>query len=100
MTVSVHGRHGSAIRSLEPSFYEEATLYADFDGFKEAVRDSDEDNPKKVVVVVPDDELPADVLDFGYENGYAFHYIMSDGSEVGLKKTPPKKEIEIGVLLE
>jgi hypothetical protein len=101
MTVPVHGRHGSAIRSPEPSFFEEATLYADLDGFKQAVRDSDEDNPKKVVVVVPDDELPADVLDFAEQNRYAFHYIMSDGSEVGLRRAPEKSDFApIGVLLQ
>ena len=100
MSVTVHGRHGSAIRSPDPSFYEDATLYADLDGFKEAVRDSDTDNPKNVVVAVPDGAIPAPVLDFAEENGYALHYIMSDGSEVGLKKVPEKSDFApIGVLI-
>ncbi|MDZ7687290.1 MAG: hypothetical protein U5J64_00965 [Halobacteriales archaeon] len=85
---------------VRSDFFEDATYYVDGDSFFEAVEDSDEDNPKKAVVAVEDGRLPASILDFAEENGYAFHYIQSDGSEVGLKKTPPKKDFAVGVLLE
>ncbi|MDZ7687628.1 MAG: hypothetical protein U5J64_02705 [Halobacteriales archaeon] len=85
---------------VRSGFFEDATYYVDLDGFKEAVRDSDEDNPKNAVVAVENGALPASVLDFAEENGYAFHYIMSDGSEVGLRRVPEKKEFApIGVLV-
>jgi hypothetical protein len=88
-----------ATASPKPSFYEQATYYVDGDSFFEAVEDSDKETPTNAVVAVEDGRLPASILDFAEEHGYAFHYIMSDGSEVGVKKTPPKKEFDVGVLL-
>jgi hypothetical protein len=99
MSARAWKRRGSAIQSPKPSFYEDATYYVDGDSFFEAVKDSDEESPKNAVVAVEDGRLPASILDFAEEHGYAFHYIMSDGSEVGVKKTPPKKEFDVGVLL-
>jgi hypothetical protein len=88
-----------ATASPKASFLEQATYYVDGDSFFEAVKDSDEESPTNAVVAVEDGRLPASILDFAEEHGYAFHYIMSDGSEVGVKKTPPKKEFDVGVLL-
>jgi len=47
------------VRSPAASFLEEATLFADGDSFFEAVRDSETENPKSVVVLVEDGRLPA-----------------------------------------
>jgi hypothetical protein len=100
VTKSRARKRDSRVQSPKPSFLEQATYYADGDSFFEAVKDSDEESPKNAVVAVEEGRLPASILDFAEENGYAFYYIMSDGSEVGLQKTPEKKDITIGVLLD
>jgi hypothetical protein len=100
VTKSQSTKRDARVRSPSPSFLEQATYYVDGDSFFEAVKDSDEESPTNAVVAVEDGRLPASILDFAEENGYAFYYIMSDGSEVGLQKTPEKKDFTIGVLLE
>ena len=90
---------GSRFIGVDGRFLESATYYVDGDSFFEAVEDSETSNPKCVVVRVEEGRLPASILDFAEEHGYAFHYIMSDGSEVGLRRVPEKKEFDAGVFL-